>query len=211
MQLPSAAANRRDPRLAPSLAERGTGFPSAHFHEVTALTGEIRFKSMPCSLGVVLVAQAEDGVCGILLGDDPRELVSDLERRFPLARLLAGGARLQQLAGEACDLVEQPGLASDLPLVLCGTAFQRRVWRALAAVPAGTTATYGDIARAIGQPGAVRAVGAACGSNPLAVVIPCHRILRSDGGLSGYRWGTSRKRTLLERERRETLSAPAAN
>lgn len=163
----------------------------------------IRFAVGACSLGSILVAATERGVCAILLGDDPEALLRDLQDRFPKAELIGGDAGFEVTVAQVVGLVEAPGTGLDLPLDIGGTAFQQRVWQALRAIPAGRTASYAEIARAIGEPAAVRAVARACGANPLAVAIPCHRVVRSDGGLSGYRWGVERKRDLLERERME--------
>jgi AraC family transcriptional regulator of adaptative response/methylated-DNA-[protein]-cysteine methyltransferase len=160
----------------------------------------IRFAVGQCSLGAILVATSERGVCAILMGDDPAALVRDLEDRFPEAQLLGGDAEFERLVASVVGLVEAPGVGVELPLDLRGTLFLQRVWRALAQIPAGTSASYTEIARRIGAPRAVRAVALACGQYPLAVAIPCHRGVRSDGGLSGYRWGIERKRALLERE-----------
>lgn len=161
---------------------------------------EIRFAVGQSSLGAILVARSGKGVCAILLGDDPDTLVRDLQDRFPKARLIGADAEFEALVAQVVGLVEAPGLGVDLPLDVRGTAFQQRVWQALREIPAGATATYKDIARAIGAPKAVRAVAGACAANPLAVAIPCHRVVRNDGALSGYRWGVERKRTLLDRE-----------
>jgi AraC family transcriptional regulator of adaptative response/methylated-DNA-[protein]-cysteine methyltransferase len=161
---------------------------------------EIRFAVGQCSLGAILAARSERGVCAILLGDDPDALARELQDRFPRANLVGGDAAFEETVAKVVGLVEQPGRGLDLPLDVRGTAFQQRVWRALQAIPPGETATYAEIAERIGQPNAVRAVGAACGANPLAVAIPCHRVVRTDGGLSGYRWGVERKRRLLARE-----------
>lgn len=161
---------------------------------------EIRFAVGECSLGSILVASTERGVCAILLGDDPDELTRDLQNRFPHANLIGGDATFEQLVAQVVGFVEAPALGLDLPLDIRGTAFQQRVWQALQAIPAGSTASYTDIARQIGSPNAVRAVAQACGANALAVAIPCHRVVRNDGALSGYRWGVERKRALLERE-----------
>ncbi|ACA15573.1 transcriptional regulator, AraC family [Methylobacterium sp. 4-46] len=161
----------------------------------------IRFAVGPCSLGSVLVAATGKGLCAILLGDDPEALVRDLQNRFPKADLIGGDPGFEALVAQVVGLVEAPEAGRvDLPLDIIGTAFQQRVWQALRAIPAGETATYTQIARAIGEPRAVRAVAQACGANPLAVAIPCHRVVRHDGALSGYRWGVERKRTLLARE-----------
>ena len=160
----------------------------------------IRFAIGECSLGAILVAASERGVCAILMGDDPQALVRDLQDRLPRAELIGGDAAFEQVVAKVVGLVEAPGLGLDLPLDLRGTVFQHRVWQALRAIPAGATVSYGEIARRIGAPTAVRAVAGACAANALAVAIPCHRVVRNDGGLSGYRWGVERKRALLERE-----------
>jgi AraC family transcriptional regulator of adaptative response/methylated-DNA-[protein]-cysteine methyltransferase len=165
---------------------------------------EIRFAVGECSLGSILVAKSEKGVCAILLGDDPDGLVHDLQDRFPRAQLLGGDPEFEKLVARVVGLIEAPGLGLDLPLDIRGTAFQQRVWAALRDIPPGTTTTYGDIARKIGAPKSVRAVAGACAANTLAVAIPCHRVVKSDGALSGYRWGVERKRALIDRE------APAA-
>jgi AraC family transcriptional regulator, regulatory protein of adaptative response / methylated-DNA-[protein]-cysteine methyltransferase len=160
----------------------------------------IRFAVGEASLGAVLVAATDKGVCAILLGDDPEALVRDLQDRFPNADFEGGDADFERMVAQVVGLVEAPGQRLDLPLDIRGTAFQQKVWAALSAIPSGATATYAEIARAIGQPKAVRAVAQACGANPLAIAIPCHRVVRSDGDLSGYRWGVERKRKLIDRE-----------
>lgn len=162
---------------------------------------EIRFAIGECSLGSILVAQSDRGVCAILMGDDPDELVRDLQDRFPRAHLIGGDAEFEQRVAKVVGFVEAPGLGLDLPLDVRGTAFQQRVWQALREIPPGKTVSYTDIAHRIGAPESVRAVARACGANALAVAIPCHRVVRNDGALSGYRWGVERKRALLERER----------
>ena len=161
---------------------------------------EIHFALGQCSLGPILVARSETGICAILLGDDSDDLVSELADRFPQATLIRGDAQFEQLVSQVVDLVEAPGRPLDLLLDVRGTVFQQRVWEALREIPAGSTATYKEIAGRIGAPHSVRAVAQACAANPLAVAIPCHRVLRQDGGLSGYRWGLERKRALLRRE-----------
>ena len=161
---------------------------------------EIRFAVGECSLGSILVAKSKKGVCAILLGDDPDMLVRDLQDRFPRARLTGGNAEFENLVARVVGLIEAPGLGLDLPLDVRGTAFQQRVWAALREIPAGTTATYADIAKKIGAPKSVRAVAGACAANALAVAIPCHRVVKSDGALSGYRWGVERKQALIDRE-----------
>ncbi len=161
----------------------------------------IRFALGQCSLGAILVALSEAGVCAILIGDEPDALLRDLQDRFPRAELIGGDAGFETLVARVVGFVEAPGLGLDLPLDLRGTAFQQRVWQALRDIPAGRTESYAEVARRIGAPGAVRAVASACAANPVAVAIPCHRVVRTDGGLSGYRWGVERKRALLDRER----------
>jgi AraC family transcriptional regulator of adaptative response/methylated-DNA-[protein]-cysteine methyltransferase len=161
----------------------------------------IRFAVGECSLGSILVAATEKGVCAIQLGDDPEALVRGLQDRFPKARLIGGDATFEQLVARVVALVEAPGNGLDLPLDVRGTAFQRQVWSALTQIHAGETVTYSQLAAAIGRPTATRAVAAACGANPAAVVVPCHRVIGADGSLTGYRWGVARKRQLLERER----------
>jgi AraC family transcriptional regulator of adaptative response/methylated-DNA-[protein]-cysteine methyltransferase len=155
----------------------------------------------PSSLGTVLVGKSAQGVCAILLGDDPDDLVRDLQRRFPEATLEAAGAELDGTLAAVVELVEAPAARSfDVRLDLRGTTFQRRVWQALREIPAGSTATYTEVAERIGAAGSARAVAGACAANPIAVAVPCHRVVRNDGGLSGYRWGVERKRALLARE-----------
>ncbi len=160
----------------------------------------IRFGVGECSLGSVLVAVTDAGVCAIALGDDAGVLVHDLEDRFPAASLAVGDADFERWMSAVVTLVDDPSVGLDLPLDVRGTAFQHRVWQALRAIPVGSTATYSEIAAAVGAPKAVRAVAAACAANKLAVAIPCHRVVRTDGSLAGYRWGVDRKRVLLERE-----------
>jgi AraC family transcriptional regulator of adaptative response/methylated-DNA-[protein]-cysteine methyltransferase len=160
----------------------------------------IRFAVGQCTLGAILVAASEHGVCAILLGDDADALRADLRARFPRARLLGGDSDFEQLVARVVGFIEAPARALDLPLDVRGTAFQQRVWQALQAVPAGQTISYAELARRIGAPRGARAVAAACAANALAVAIPCHRVVRSDGGLAGYRWGIARKKALLERE-----------
>jgi AraC family transcriptional regulator of adaptative response/methylated-DNA-[protein]-cysteine methyltransferase len=161
---------------------------------------EIRFAVGECSLGSVLVAQTDKGVCAILLGDDPDRLVRELHNRFRRATLVGGDSAFEKTVATVIGFVEQPALGLDLPLDVRGTAFQQRVWQALRAIPAGSTSTYSDIAARIGAPAGSRAVARACAANPLAVAIPCHRVVRTDGSLSGYRWGVERKRSLLDKE-----------
>ena len=161
---------------------------------------EIRFAVGQTSLGAILVASSKKGVASILLGDDPDELVRDLQDRFPKARLIGADRDYEALVARVVGFVETPGIDLNLPLDVRGTAFQQRVWQALQEIPVGETASYAEIARRIGSPKAVRAVAGACAANNLAVTIPCHRVVRNDGSLSGYAWGVERKRVLLARE-----------
>lgn len=161
---------------------------------------EISFAVAQTSLGALLVAESARGICAIALGDDPEALVKDLQDRFPKARLIGGDPGFETRVAEVVGFVEAPQLGLNLPLDIRGTAFQQRVWQALRQIPAGETASYTQIAQRIGAPKAVRAVAQACASNTLAVAIPCHRVVRNDGALSGYRWGVARKRVLLDRE-----------
>lgn len=160
----------------------------------------IHFAVGECTLGAILVAQSKRGVCAILLGDDPDQLVRDLQDQFPKAELIGADPSFEQLIAQVVGFIEAPALGLDLPLDLRGTAFQERVWQALRDIPTGSTASYAQIAERIGMPKAFRAVAQACGANSLAVAIPCHRVVRSNGELSGYRWGVERKRQLLARE-----------
>jgi AraC family transcriptional regulator of adaptative response/methylated-DNA-[protein]-cysteine methyltransferase len=162
---------------------------------------DIRFAVGQSSLGPILVAASTRGVCAILFGDNPAALADDLERRFPKARLISSDRSFESWVAKVVGFVEAPRVALDLPLDVRGTVFERRVWKALQQIPIGSTASYSDVARQIGASGSARAVARACASNRLAVAIPCHRVVRIDGGLSGYRWGVSRKKTLLQRER----------
>ncbi|MBA5866908.1 MAG: bifunctional DNA-binding transcriptional regulator/O6-methylguanine-DNA methyltransferase Ada [Nitrospira sp. CR1.3] len=163
---------------------------------------DIRFAIGACSLGSILVAKSARGICAIFLGDDPDGLIRDLQNRFPCANLIGGDAGFERIVSRVVGLVEEPALGLDLPLDIRGTAFQRRVWQELQRIPVGARTTYADIARRIDAPKSVRAVALACGANALAVAIPCHRVVRKNGALSGYRWGIDRKQALLEREKR---------
>lgn len=162
---------------------------------------QIRFAVGECSLGAFLVARSALGICAILLGDDPEALLRDLQDRFPRADLVGGDEGFEQEVAAAVGLIERPADGLALPLDIRGTAFQQRVWRALQEIPSGATASYREIAERIGAPKAVRAVAQACAANALAIAIPCHRVVRLDGDLSGYRWGVERKRVLLDREK----------
>jgi AraC family transcriptional regulator, regulatory protein of adaptative response / methylated-DNA-[protein]-cysteine methyltransferase len=223
------AAARRGERLRRELASDGTvtdaifeaGYgSSSRFYETAGqLLGmtpttyrsggdntAIRFALGECSLGALLVACSARGICEISLGDDPETLVRALQDRFPKAELRGGESDFEQWVATVVGFIEAPPLGLDLPLDVRGTAFQQRVWQALREIPPGTTASYTEIARRIGAPNAVRAVAGACAANTLAVAIPCHRVVRNDGALSGYRWGVERKQALLEREANEPSS-----
>ncbi|OAF08496.1 bifunctional DNA-binding transcriptional regulator/O6-methylguanine-DNA methyltransferase Ada [Bradyrhizobium neotropicale] len=161
---------------------------------------EIKFAVGQSSLGAILVASSRKGVAAILLGDDPDELVRELQDRFPKAQLIGADPDYEAMVARVVGFVEAPELGLDLPLDVRGTAFQQRVWQALQQIPVGATVSYAEIAQRIGLPKAVRAVAGACAANNLAVAIPCHRVVRNDGALSGYAWGVERKRVLLDRE-----------
>ncbi len=161
---------------------------------------DVRFAVADTSLGALLVAESDKGICAVALGDDPDTLVRDLQDRFPKARLIGDDDVFQRRVAEVVGLVEHPGRGVELPLDIRGTAFQQKVWAALRRIPAGQTLSYAELAERIGDPKAVRAVAGACAANSLALLVPCHRIVRTDGALSGYRWGTERKRVLLQRE-----------
>jgi AraC family transcriptional regulator, regulatory protein of adaptative response / methylated-DNA-[protein]-cysteine methyltransferase len=162
----------------------------------------VRFAVGKCSLGSILVARSEKGICAILLGDSAEALTRDLRGRFPPAPLAGGDAETRALLEKVARVVENPRLALEVPLDVRGTAFQRRVWAMIRMIPAGSALSYAEVARRIGAPRSARAVAQACGANALAVVVPCHRVVHSDGTPSGYRWGAGRKRALLEREAR---------
>lgn len=166
---------------------------------------EIHFAIARCSLGSILVAATAKGICAIFIGDDGDALQRDLHDRFASARISASDKTFDKLISKVVGLIEQPSRTCDLPLDVRGTAFQQKVWAALQNIRAGSTASYLEIAKSIGKPSSVRAVAMACGANPVAVAIPCHRVIRSDGGLSGYRWGIERKRALLDREAKSKL------
>jgi AraC family transcriptional regulator of adaptative response/methylated-DNA-[protein]-cysteine methyltransferase len=162
----------------------------------------IRFGVGECSLGKILVATTDKGICAILLGDDLEMLRHDLEDCFPEEGLISDSQAMGPLMADVVDFIEAPSRVFDLPLDPRGTPFQRRVWQALREVPAGSTASYGEVARRIGAPKEAYAVGEACAANMIAVAVPCHRVVRKDGALAGYRWGFRRKRALLKREGR---------
>jgi AraC family transcriptional regulator, regulatory protein of adaptative response / methylated-DNA-[protein]-cysteine methyltransferase len=218
------AVGHRSRRVRDELTERGTvteaiygaGFSSSsRFYEssseVLGMTPtmfraggsgtSIRFAVGESWLGPILVAASDKGVCAILLGDDPDALARQLQDSFPNAEIIGGDADFERLVATVVGFVENPSIGLDLPLDIRGTAFQQRVWEALRRIPFGSTASYAEIAQRIGEPQAVRAVAQACGANSLAVAIPCHRVIRTDGDLSGYRWGVKRKEQLLRREK----------
>jgi AraC family transcriptional regulator of adaptative response/methylated-DNA-[protein]-cysteine methyltransferase len=168
---------------------------------------EIRFAMRPSSLGLVLVAASDDGIRAVLIGDDAAELRADLDQRFRGATLQHAERALVSILRQIVEGIENPAREHDLVFDVRGSEFQRRVWDALRAIPVGETRSYTQIARAIGAPTSVRAVAAACAANPIAVLIPCHRVVRGDGSLSGYRWGVERKRALLARERQLAVAA----
>jgi AraC family transcriptional regulator, regulatory protein of adaptative response / methylated-DNA-[protein]-cysteine methyltransferase len=161
---------------------------------------EIKFAVGQTSLGAILVASSKKGVAAILLGNEPDALVRSLQDRFPKVHLIGADSDYEALIARIVGFVEAPGIGLDLPLDVRGTAFQQRVWQALQEIPAGEKVSYAEIARRIGSPKAVRAVAGACAANNLAVAVPCHRVVRDDGSLSGYAWGVERKRALLDRE-----------
>jgi AraC family transcriptional regulator of adaptative response/methylated-DNA-[protein]-cysteine methyltransferase len=217
------AAARRAERLKQGLAQAGTvtaaaydaGFNSSgRFYAassgVLGMTpkryragggGEaIRFAVAQCSLGALLVAATDKGICCILLGDDPDALVRDLQDRFPKADLIGAEPGFERTVAQVVAFVEAPRLGLDLPLDVRGTAFQQRVWQALRQIPAGQTVGYAELAARLGMPQGARAIAGACAANPVAVAIPCHRVVRNDGSISGYRWGVERKHALLQRE-----------
>jgi AraC family transcriptional regulator of adaptative response/methylated-DNA-[protein]-cysteine methyltransferase len=160
----------------------------------------IRFAIGACSLGAILVAATDKGICAILMGDDPDQLARDLQDRFPQAELRGAEADFEATVATVVGFVESPALGFDLPLDVRGTAFQQRVWQALRAIPAGSTVSYAELAERVGVPSGARAIAGACAANPVAVAIPCHRVVRQDGSISGYRWGVERKAALLKRE-----------
>jgi AraC family transcriptional regulator of adaptative response/methylated-DNA-[protein]-cysteine methyltransferase len=172
---------------------------------------EIKFALGQTTLGAILVASSKKGVVAILLGDDPEKLLRDLQDRFPRATLIGGDKEYEELVARVVGFIEAPKRSLNVPLDIRGTAFQQRVWRALQRISAGTTVSYADIARRIGSPSSVRAVAGACAANKIAMAIPCHRVVRTDGSLSGYAWGIDRKRQLIERERQQSARLKRAS
>lgn len=208
-------------RVTEAIYDAGFGSSSRFYEGATAMLGmipkayrdggrgsEIRFAIAECSLGSVLVAATGRGVCAIAFGDEPEALVRDLEDRFPKAKLIGGDADFDRVVAAVIAVVETPGTSFDLPLDVRGTAFQQRVWQALRKIPAGGKVTYEELAARVGMPAAIRAVAQACAANPVAFVIPCHRVVRKDGSAGGYRWGIERKRKLLEREGADDAGRP---
>ncbi len=192
------AATSLTPKAYAKAHRHKTERPAPTSRKLAAMT--IFFALDKCSLGTILVAQSEKGICAVLLGDEPQYLLDDLQQRFPSAELIMGNSAFQTTVMQIMRAVEQPQLKVDLPLDIRGTVFQQQVWKTLRQIPAGETRSYAEIAKAIGSPKAVRAVAGACAANTLAVIIPCHRVVRSDGNLSGYRWGIERKQKLLQTE-----------
>ncbi len=180
-------------------ADRVLGMTPSEYRAGGAST-RIHFAVGDCSLGSILVARSARGVCAILLGDNPDALVREVQDRFPAATFVGDDRGFERVVSTVVGFIEAPSQRLELPLDIRGTAFQQRVWQALRQIPFGTTVSYTEIARRIGAPQAARAVARACSANPLAVAIPCHRVVRTDGTQSGYRWGVERKRALLTRE-----------
>ncbi|WP_323017182.1 bifunctional DNA-binding transcriptional regulator/O6-methylguanine-DNA methyltransferase Ada [Castellaniella sp.] len=172
----------------------------AKAYQAGGIGATIRFAVGQSALGAILVAQSQRGICAILLGDEPDRLVRDLQDQFPKAELIGGDRAFEHLVAQIVGFIEAPGIGLNLPLDVRGTAFQQRVWQALRDIPPGQTASYAEIAARIGAPKAARAVAQACAANTLAVAIPCHRVVRRNGDIAGYRWGVARKRELLQRE-----------
>ena len=205
--------NAADGTITTAIYEAGFGSNSRFYETSTALLGmrprqyregglhaQIRFAVGQCSLGAILVAQSQRGICAILIDDDPDMLVRHLQDQFPKAQLIGCDRDFEQLVAQVVGFIEAPALGLQLPLDVRGTAFQERVWQALRDIPPGMTVSYAELAERIGAPTAARAVARACAANCIAVAIPCHRVVRRDGDISGYRWGVERKRELLRRE-----------
>jgi AraC family transcriptional regulator, regulatory protein of adaptative response / methylated-DNA-[protein]-cysteine methyltransferase len=169
----------------------------------------IRYATRQSSLGLVMIAATDRGICSVRFGENEAALVEELRRGFPAATISAAGAEFEASVNAVVEHIDNPRATFDLPLDIRGTAFQMRVWQALREIPVGQTATYSEVAARAGNPAAVRAVGSACGANPIAVLVPCHRAVRADGGAGGYRWGLERKRKLLDMEVGATRPAGA--
>lgn len=188
-------------------APRALGMTPSTFRK-GGLGERVRFALGESTLGALLVAATDRGICGLSLGDDPQALLEELQARFHGAELVGGDAAFERLVAVVAGWMDQPGAPLRLPLDVRGTVFQRRVWRALVEIPVGETATYAQIAGAIGKPTSTRAVARACAANEIAIAIPCHRVVRQDGSPSGYRWGLARKQLLLRREAAESVPVP---
>jgi AraC family transcriptional regulator, regulatory protein of adaptative response / methylated-DNA-[protein]-cysteine methyltransferase len=160
----------------------------------------IQQTTMPCSLGWFIAAATDTGVCFMALGDDPDILLGELKKRFAHARLTVPSREFKTTVERLAASIEKPARKCEISLDLHGTLFQKQVWQGLTTIPAGSTLPYKELAKRIGHPGSARAVANACGANPVAVVIPCHRVIRSDGSPGGYRWGIDRKEKLLSLE-----------
>lgn len=213
------ATLQEKPTVTDALYDAGYGSSSRLYEESNAALGMtprtyqngapgqiIRYAVAPSYLGQVLVAATDRGICRIDLGDSAAALEARLRETFPQADLRPGDAAFAETVSAVLSFLEVPKPSLDMPLDIRGTAFQRQVWSALQQIPPGTTMSYAEVAAAIGKPNAVRAVAGACAANTLAVAIPCHRVVRSDGELGGYRWGLARKEALLEHEN-DTLAA----
>jgi AraC family transcriptional regulator of adaptative response/methylated-DNA-[protein]-cysteine methyltransferase len=201
-------------RVADAVADAGFGSESRVYEKTGAILGMtpgaarrggegeiIRTAAADCPFGRLLVGATDRGVCFIGFAEPDDSLMGDLRRRFPRARIVADDAALEDTLGAVLAFLTEPKQSLDLPLDLRGTAFQQRVWRTLCQIPLGETRTYGDVARMIANPKAVRAVARSCAANPVALAVPCHRVIGHDGSLTGYRWGTPRKKVLLQQER----------
>ena len=205
---------KRRPHVSPAVYEAGYGSSSRVYERSDAQLGmtpatyarggagaEIAFAVVPCSLGRLLVAATPRGVCRVSLGDNTATLEADLAAEFPAAHIFKDQLTLEDTVKAILGYLDGSEPHLDLPLDIRATAFQRRVWQELQKIPYGETRSYAEVAKRIGQPTASRAVARACATNPAALVIPCHRVVRESGDLGGYRWGADRKRALLERER----------
>lgn len=204
---------KKEKRVTDAMVKTGFG-SSSRFYETSSKTlgmtpsafkkggaqQTIRFGIGECSLGSILVGATDKGICLLTMSDDPQELVEDLQERFKNANLIGGDKQFEKWMAKVISFVDRPSKSFDLPLDIQGTAFQKRVWEALRTIPFGKTATYADVAKKIGKPTSMRAVANACGANNIAVIIPCHRVIRTDGTISGYRWGVERKKRLLINE-----------
>jgi AraC family transcriptional regulator of adaptative response/methylated-DNA-[protein]-cysteine methyltransferase len=206
-------------RVADAVAEAGYGSESRVYEKTGALLGMtpgaarrggegelIRTAFADCPFGRLLIGATDKGVCFLGFAEPDDSLMADLRRRFPRARIAADDSGLRTIVHAVLAFLTEPKQALDLPLDLRGTAFQQRVWRTLCQIPLGETRTYGELARLIQQPKAVRAVARCCAANPVALAVPCHRVIGGDGALTGYRWGVPRKKALLEREHEATAA-----